>query len=151
MSKKTCLQFVIVDDNPLDQTLILMALKRAHFDFEVKTFEDGEGALRYLTQCGAGQEPDLVILDCILPKVDGEEVLAQMRRSSVMASVPVILITALSILARPMDTEALQSQNVFCLNKPANLSELKVFEASLVLCCDEFAGLRNQRRYRRGA
>ena len=76
---------VVVDDEPS----ILEVSRRyfEHADFTVFTAEDGENGLRLVGE----QHPDLVILDVMLPRLDGWHVLERLRAAS---SVPVLMLTA---------------------------------------------------------
>jgi DNA-binding response OmpR family regulator len=74
-----------VDDEPMVREVITAYLERD--GYRVASVADGAAALRRL----AVARPDLVVLDLMLPKVDGLSVLAQLRRT---ADVPVIVLTA---------------------------------------------------------
>ena len=134
---RECAHIVIIDDNPLDQVLVQMALKAANFPFEAALFADGEEALGYLFRSAESKPVDLVILDLILPKVDGREVLAALHGSKGLASVPVIVVTAL--------LHDLDLPNGVYLRKPGNGSELQKFEEVLVETCEALTGLRSKR------
>ena len=60
--------------------------------YEVTSVEDGEAALRSAKE----QMPDLILLDLLLPKVSGLEVLTRLKHNRATASIPVIVITGLS-------------------------------------------------------
>ena len=60
--------------------------------YEVTSVEDGEAALR----CAKEQIPDLILLDLLLPKISGLEVLTRLKHNRATASIPVIVITGLS-------------------------------------------------------
>jgi len=76
---------LVVDDEP--QILEVVSKYLARENFQVATARDGEAAL---TAFGS-HKPDLVVLDLMLPKLDGLEVFRRMRASS---AVPVIMLTA---------------------------------------------------------
>ncbi|ANB62247.1 response regulator transcription factor [Anoxybacteroides amylolyticum] len=82
MSKKV----LIVDDEPSIVTLLEYNLKQA--GFEVITASDGEEGL----QKAILEQPDLIILDLMLPKIDGIEVCKQLRQQKIM--VPILMLTA---------------------------------------------------------
>jgi two-component system, OmpR family, phosphate regulon response regulator PhoB len=77
---------LVVDDEPMVREVITAYLERD--GFRVTGVPDGAAALRWL----AVGQPDLVVLDLMLPAVDGLSVLAQLRRSA--AGPPVIVVTA---------------------------------------------------------
>ena len=78
-----------VDDDPLMRDVVELALS---FDaeFAVMSCETGEAALAALP----GWQPDLIILDVMMPKMDGPAVLARLRENPDTAKIPVIFITA---------------------------------------------------------
>jgi two-component system phosphate regulon response regulator PhoB len=81
-------KILVVDDEPDALELIAFNLKGA--GFEVLTAPDGECALRL----ARAHVPDLVLLDLMLPEVDGLEVCKILRRDPATAGVPVIMLTA---------------------------------------------------------
>lgn len=78
-------RILVVDDEPAVVELLVYNLRKAHY--EVLTATDGRQALR-LAQEG---RPDLIVLDLMLPEVDGLDVCRELRRSS---QVPIIMLTA---------------------------------------------------------
>lgn len=60
--------------------------------YQVIVAEDGESALR----CARERTPDLILLDLLLPKMSGLEVLTRLKHSRVTAAIPVIILTVLS-------------------------------------------------------
>ncbi|GBE25772.1 transcriptional regulatory protein SrrA [bacterium BMS3Bbin02] len=78
-------QILVVDDEPMVREVVTAYLERD--GFEVHAEADGTKALEYL----ATASPDLVVLDVMLPHVDGLQILANLRAVS---DVPVILLTA---------------------------------------------------------
>ena len=81
-------KILIVDDEPEALELLEFNLKRAGFD--VITAADGAEAIR---QARSGQ-PALVVLDLMLPEIDGLEVCKMLRRDPATATVPIIMLTA---------------------------------------------------------
>ena len=90
---------LLVEDNPNDLELTLIALEKSQLANEVVIVRDGAEALDYLNCTGnfakrpAGN-PAVVLLDLKLPKVDGLEVLEQIRSSNTLKSVPVVMLTS---------------------------------------------------------
>ncbi len=76
------------DDDPLIRELIQFRLERS--GYEVVTVEDGEAALAAAFE----RRPALVILDVMMPKLDGYEVTRRLRADERTAKLPVILLTA---------------------------------------------------------
>jgi CheY-like chemotaxis protein len=90
---------LLVEDNPKDIELTLAALERCQLANEVIILRDGAEALDYLYTRGefadreAG-DPAVVLLDLKLPKIDGLEVLAQIKADPVRRQVPVVMLTS---------------------------------------------------------
>nr|WP_315399613.1 response regulator [uncultured Duganella sp.] len=90
---------LLVEDNPHDLELTLIALERSQLANEVIVVRDGADALDYLNARGsfANREqgnPAVVLLDLKLPKVDGLEVLAEIRGNATLKSIPVVMLTS---------------------------------------------------------
>ncbi len=78
-------RILVVDDEPAVTDLLAYNLRKAHY--EVLTAADGRTALRLAGEC----KPDLILLDLMIPEVDGLDVCRELRKSS---GVPIIMITA---------------------------------------------------------
>ena len=91
---------LLVEDNPDDEALTLRALKQNCIDNGVVVARDGAEALDYLFGKGkhAGRDlnvmPALILLDLKLPKVDGLEVLKQLRANPLTGLLPVAMLTS---------------------------------------------------------
>jgi len=90
---------LLVEDNPNDLELTLIALERSQLANEVVIVRDGADALDYLHGRGAYASreqgnPAVVLLDLKLPKVDGLEVLADIRAHAQLKSMPVVMLTS---------------------------------------------------------
>lgn len=90
---------VLVEDNPKDIELTLAALAKCQLANSIVVLRDGAEALDYLHGRGphAGHavgDAAVVLLDLKLPKLDGLEVLAQVKRDEVLRSVPVVMLTS---------------------------------------------------------
>jgi len=90
---------LLVEDNPSDIGLTKRALAKSHIANEMIVAEDGQEALDYLFGNGqyAGRDvsylPALVLLDLKLPRVDGLEVLRQIRSDARTSRLPVVILT----------------------------------------------------------
>lgn len=136
------LRVIVVEDDANCQDIMCQLLSR--MDCEVLTFADGTAALEYLAECvldPAKSEPgrpyglpDLILLDVMLPGVDGFEVCRRIRQHETLREVPTILVTALNdrntrlngfragaddFLTKPVDTEELRLRvrNIARLNR----------------------------------
>lgn len=91
---------LLVEDNPDDQILTLRALKNNNIANDVVVAQDGEEALDFVFQRGkyARNSPDFlphfILLDIKLPKVDGLEVLRQIRSSDKAKHLPIVMLTS---------------------------------------------------------
>jgi two-component system response regulator len=85
---------LLVEDNPRDEALTLRALKKHNVANDIQVARDGVEALEVLRT--ATTLPDLVLLDLKLPKVDGLEVLEQMRADERLRAIPVVIFTSSS-------------------------------------------------------
>lgn len=93
-------KILLIEDNPDDELLTLMAFKDNNIGNEVIVARDGEEALDYLFGTGKFNDRDLfilpqvVLLDLKLPKVDGLEVLKQIRANPITKLLPVVILTS---------------------------------------------------------
>ena len=90
---------VLVEDNPNDLELTLVALERSQLANEVIVMRDGAEALDYLFRRAgyadrAGGNPAVLLLDLKLPKVDGLQVLDAIRQNEELRSIPVVMLTS---------------------------------------------------------
>lgn len=90
---------LLVDDNTNDIELTLAALEENHLANEVVVVRDGEEALNYVYRRGvfrlrAEGNPAVILLDLKLPKIDGLEVLQQIKSDPDLKHVPVVMLTA---------------------------------------------------------
>lgn len=123
------LSIVLVEDNPDDEELTLMALEEYRLRNPVTVLRDGQEAVDYLFCQGtyadrAPDQPHLILLDLKLPKVDGLEVLRMLKRDPKLKRIPVVVLTsskeekdvvqgydlgANSYIVKPIDFEQLLS------------------------------------------
>lgn len=90
------IEILLVEDNPGDIRLIVEVLKDGKLHNNLSVVEDGEQALSYLKRGGSYPNaivPDLILLDLNLPKINGTEVLAEIRKDPQLKHIPVIILT----------------------------------------------------------
>lgn len=144
-------RLLVVDDQPINiQTLYQIF----HADHEVFVATSGEQALAF---CRSNPLPDLILLDVVMPGLDGLAVCQQLKADPVLANIPVIFVTA---CMDPADeTRALEAGGVDFITKPVNpmvvrarvkthltLKAQEDFLRSLVFV-DGLTGVANRRRF----
>lgn len=90
---------LLMEDNPKDVELSLVALAKTQLANEVIVVRDGAEALDYLRGTGTYQgrpqgNPAVVLLDLKLPKVDGLQVLEQIKGDPALQAIPVVILTS---------------------------------------------------------
>jgi DNA-binding response OmpR family regulator len=98
-SMNTLGRILLVEDDPKDVELTLTALEEYNLANEVIVARDGEEALEYLYSRGkfktrSSGNPAVVLLDLKLPKVDGLEVLKQVKSEEKLRMMPVVVLTS---------------------------------------------------------
>lgn len=89
-------EILLVEDNPGDVLLTREAFREGRLAHRLSVVEDGEDAMRFLRQEGKHADaprPDLILLDLNLPKMDGRELLAEVKSDPVLRHIPVIVLT----------------------------------------------------------
>jgi CheY-like chemotaxis protein len=92
-------RILIVEDDPQDVELTMTALEEYNLANEVVAVGDGEEALDYLYcrgkfQARTSENPAVLLLDLKLPKVDGLEVLQQIKADEKLRMIPVVVLTS---------------------------------------------------------
>jgi CheY-like chemotaxis protein len=92
-------RILLVEDTPNDIELTLAALEENNLANEVVVVRDGAEALDYLYRRGVFKlrtagHPAVVLLDLKLPKIDGLEVLAQVKSDDDLRAIPVVMLTS---------------------------------------------------------
>ncbi len=114
---------LLVEDNPDDELLTIRALRKSKMLNEIIVAHDGAEALAYLF----GEEnslqpmPELILLDLRLPKVDGLEVLRQLRQHPRTKLLPVVVLTT-----SDEERDVLQSYNLGAnsyIRKPVDFAQ----------------------------
>lgn len=117
---------LLVEDNPDDEELTLMALEKNNILNEVVVARDGGEALDFLFGTGPGSSisrkllPAIVLLDLKLPKVSGLAVLQQIRGNQRTRLLPVVVLTSSN-----EDKDVIESYSLGCnsyVRKPVNFA-----------------------------
>jgi two-component system, OmpR family, alkaline phosphatase synthesis response regulator PhoP len=107
---------LIADDNA--QGVELLEAYLSGTDYEVQTAADGDETLRKVAEW----QPDVILLDIMMPKISGFEVCKRLRANPATAGIAVLMITALD---QPSDIDrAVEAGTTDFLTKPINKAEL---------------------------
>lgn len=118
------IQILLVEDNPGDVRLTIEALRGAKVANELHVVGDGEAALNFLYQRGAYADavrPDIILLDLNLPRLEGREVLAQVKADPSLSTIPTIILTTSSADIDIKESYELHA-NCF-ISKPVDFNE----------------------------
>ncbi len=98
---KSNIEILLIEDNPNDAALIMRAMSKSNLANHIMHLDDGEDALDYLFCRGAfkgNQFPHntlrLIILDLKLPKLNGLEILKEIRDNELTHKMPVVILTS---------------------------------------------------------
>ncbi|MGH9557224.1 MAG: response regulator [Terriglobales bacterium] len=97
---KEAVEILLVEDNPADIELTLLALQAHKLANSIHVVRDGEEALDFLFCRGVHSQrrpyepPRLVLLDLKLPKVNGLEVLREIKKDARLRTIPVVALTS---------------------------------------------------------
>ncbi|MCC6547140.1 response regulator [Candidatus Sumerlaeota bacterium] len=108
-------RILAVDD---ENDILLIVRTSLKDEYDVETASSGVEALQKIEE----NPPDLVILDMMMPEMDGIEVLEEIRRMTLTATTPVIFLTGVSDKAKIR--EALDKGTQYYITKPFNYNEL---------------------------
>jgi two-component system, chemotaxis family, response regulator Rcp1 len=126
---------LLVEDSPGDVRLTQEAFHDANPTIHLHVANDGVEAMAFLRHEGTHVEaprPDLILLDLNLPKMDGREVLAQIKRDEALKTIPTVILTTSDSEADVVKSYQLQA-NCY-LSKPV---QLEAFE-DLVKSINDF-------------
>ena len=114
---------LLVEDNPGDVRLTKEALKDAKVLNEIYVARDGVEAMEFLNKQGLFAEaptPDLILLDLNLPRKDGREVLAEIKKDPKLKHIPVVVLTT-----SKADEDIIKTYNLHAnayITKPVDLN-----------------------------
>lgn len=132
---RPAIEVLLVEDNPGDVRLTCEAFRSAGMEVPLHVASDGVEAMAFLRREGEfarAPRPDLVLLDLNLPKMDGREVLAQIKQDKNLRTIPTVILTTSEAGSDILRSYELQA-NCY-LSKPQQLDD---FEA-LVRCVNDF-------------
>ena len=90
------IEILLVDDNPGDVRLTTEALKDSNVQKRLHTAKDGIEAIAFLRRKGEyadAPRPDLILLDLNMPRMDGAQVLEEIKKDPALQHIPVVMLT----------------------------------------------------------
>lgn len=111
-------RILFIEDEP-DQ-IVMISLRLEKNDYEVISAVDGEAGLRM----AAKERPDLILVDVIMPGIDGFEVCRRLRKNPVTKHIPIISTTAAGI--DDVEHQCLAAGADDCVRKPYDSADLLV-------------------------
>jgi CheY-like chemotaxis protein len=123
---------LLIEDNPGDVRLTQEALRDAKVINSLAVVSDGVAALEYLRRTGPYADavrPDVILLDLNLPRKDGREVLAEIKKDEDLKRIPVVVITSSS-----SEEDVLRSYNLHAncyISKPVDLEQFMAVVKSI--------------------
>jgi len=134
LNKAKSATILLVEDDRGDQELTRRALDEGKIRNDLRIVEDGEEALAYLFRRGKYKDPatsprpDLLLLDLNLPRVDGREVLEQIRADSKLRRMAVVVLTT-----SRQEEDILRSYELGCnsfITKPVDINQfIRIIQA----------------------
>ena len=126
------IDILLVEDNPGDVRLTRELLKESTVNNRLAAVENGAEAIAYLRRQGKyrdAERPDLILLDLNLPRMDGREVLAEIKRDPDLRRIPVVILTSSSADADVIKTYDLHAN---CdVTKPVGLDQFATVVKSI--------------------
>lgn len=116
--------FLLVEDDATHAKLVKLALSEEQDDVTLDWVSDGEQALAYIgrqAQFSNKPRPDVILLDLNLPRVDGHEVLRQIKDDPDLRTIPVVILTTSS--THSDKTRAYQNHANSYLTKPLDFDD----------------------------
>ena len=127
------IHILLIEDNPGDIRLTKEVLKEGRIHNQLSIVTDGEKALQFLRKEGEFSKmtvPDIILLDLNLPKRDGREVLAEIKKDPLLLRIPVIVLTTSNAEQDVLSTYSLHA-NCY-ITKPVDFNQfiavIKTFE-----------------------
>jgi chemotaxis family two-component system response regulator Rcp1 len=123
---------LMVEDDPDDVYLTQEALRAGRLRIDLPVVNDGVSAMQYLrgeNEYAHQPRPDLVLLDLNLPRMDGREVLTEIREDPALTDIPVVILTTSQA---EEDIAASYRQHASCyISKPVGIQEFRSVLASI--------------------
>ncbi|GHJ16327.1 MULTISPECIES: response regulator [unclassified Micromonospora] len=130
-------RILVVDDDPGDVLMIEEALEESDVEKVIDVVADGEEAMEFLRREGrhtGAQRPDVILLDLNMPRMDGRQVLGEVKRDENLRSIPIVVLTTSNADTDVVSSYTLQA-NAY-VTKPIDLDDFN----DVVRRIDEFFG-----------
>ena len=118
------MEILLVEDSLMDAHSTIAALQNGQVKHRLTLMRDGQETMEFLYRKGKfaqAPRPDLILLDLVLPKKDGFEVLAEIRADAELTRIPIVVLTASD---EPADREKCEFLEVDSfITKPVNLEK----------------------------
>jgi hypothetical protein len=123
---------LLVDDNPMDVDLTLLAFKHHKLVNPIEVARDGEEALAWIPRWEAGEtKPVVILLDINMPKIGGLEVLRQLKSHATLRTIPVVMLTT-SAVDEDVDVAYAHGANSYIV-KPVDFDKFTAFVMQIQL------------------
>lgn len=118
------MEVLLIEDGLLDARLTIAALKKSGLLHRLTLLRDGQEGLEFLRRIGKfarAPRPDLILLDLLLPKKNGFDVLAEVRLDEDLREIPVVILTAADDEGFPARAEQYAVKHF--IKKPVNFDK----------------------------
>ena len=118
------MKILLVEDNPAEARLVQEALKEGRVAAKLFWAKDGLEALDFLYRRGQYTEaprPDLILLDLNLPRLNGKEVLQQVKQDPALLNIPIVMLSTSSARQDVQDAYAAHANSF--MTKPADFDK----------------------------
>ncbi|MEV0002838.1 response regulator [Micromonospora sp. NPDC050980] len=130
-------RILVVDDDPGDVLMIEEALEDSDVEKVIDVVADGEEAMEFLRREGRhveAQRPDVILLDLNMPRMDGRQVLGEVKQDENLRTIPIVVLTTSNADTDVVSSYTLQA-NAY-VTKPIDLDDFN----DVVRRIDEFFG-----------
>ena len=125
-----------IEDNPADVELLRLALDELEEPYDLAVLHDGAEALNFVKERQSNiseEDPCAILLDLYLPKYDGMEVLAALRREPKLCEIRVVVLTSSTV--SPRYQEKIENLGATLRLKPRNYTEVVTLAKYVLEVC----------------
>jgi len=126
------LEVLLVEDSPGDVRLTQEAFHAANISVHLSVASDGVGAMAFLKREGThvdAPRPDIILLDLNMPRMDGREVLARIKKDDNLKTIPTVILTTSDSEGDIVKSYQLHANSYLC--KPVQLTAFENLVKSL--------------------